>query len=137
MRVSKTAMILLAAFPFIGISGLAGEHIPIISITPSPSQIQLGEKINTEVSIENSDEIFGDNNGYAIKVEGPSARKAYDMLKNVAAKKWYATVDVKTGKDVVCVHGVQKYGFRKTKERDTYTCWFKFETEVGSVESSE
>lgn len=76
MRVSKTAMILLAAFPFLGISGLAGEHIAIISITPSPSQIKLDEKINSEVSIENSDEIFGDNNGYAIKVEGPSARKA-------------------------------------------------------------
>ncbi len=141
MRASKTAMILVAACPFLGISGLAGEKISLINFTPSPSQIQLDERISTIVHVEQKLESFSSDQGYySLVVEGPPAKKVFNLLKKFdgPTERYGATdVDTKRGEKVVCIYAFQRYGYKTEAEKNTYKCWFKFEPKVGSVESSE
>lgn len=137
MRVSKIAMILVAALPFHGISGLAGEKISIINFTPSPSQIQLDDKMNTDIHIEQrSEKSVDDREAYSLVVEGPPAKKVFNLLKKFdgTTERYGATdVDTKVGENVVCISAFQRYGLKTEAEQHTYKCWFKFETEAGPV----
>mgnify|MGYP000969030674 CR=1 FL=1 len=137
MRVSKTAMILVAAFPFLGISGLADEKINLINFTPSPSQNQVDERISTIVHIEQKVERFsGDQGFYSLVVEGPPAKKVFNLLKKFDGPtvRYGATdVDTKREKNVVCIYAFQRYGYKTEAEKNTYRCWFKFGDEAGLV----
>lgn len=137
MRVSKTAMILVAAFPLLGNSGLAGEKISLINFTPSLSQIQLDDKMNTDIHIERRiEKSVDDREAYSLVVEGPLAKEVFNLLKKFDGPtvRYGATnVDTKVGENVVCISAFQRYGFKTEAEQHTYKCWFKFETEAGPV----
>lgn len=138
MRAPLISVIFIAVSAFFSISGLAGEDIPIINFARlSPSQIQLDEKNITIVHVEQKVETSpGDHGYYTLVVEGPPAKKVFNLLKKFdgPTERYGATdVDTKREKNVVCIYAFQRYGYKTEAEKNTYKCWFKFGDEAGPV----